>query len=42
MIDEALWLPVVNFKQVAFTSTRLGNYQATPAFGPIVSQMWVR
>ncbi|WP_329443767.1 ABC transporter substrate-binding protein [Streptomyces canus] len=42
VIDEALWLPVVNFKQVSFTSTRLGNYQATPAFGPIVSQMWVR
>lgn len=42
VIDEALWLPVANVKQVAFTSARLGNYQTTPASGPIVSQMWVR
>lgn len=42
VIDEALWLPVVNFRQVAFTSARLGNYQSTSASGPLVSQMWVR
>ncbi|MFC8429973.1 ABC transporter substrate-binding protein [Streptomyces sp. NPDC057253] len=42
VIDEALWLPVVNFKQVAFASARLGNYQSTSASGPLVSQMWVR
>ncbi|WP_449349478.1 ABC transporter substrate-binding protein [Streptomyces shaanxiensis] len=42
VIDEALWLPVANVKQVVFTSTRLGNYQTSPAYGPLVSQMWVR
>ena len=42
VIDEALWLPVAQVKQVSFTSTRLGNHQSTPASGPIVSQMWVR
>lgn len=42
VIDEAVWLPVASVSQVAFTSTRLGNYQAAPGFGPLVSQMWVR
>jgi peptide/nickel transport system substrate-binding protein len=42
VIDEAVWLPVANVRQVAFTSTRLGNYQTAPGFGPLVSQMWVR
>ena len=41
-IDEAVWIPVANIKQVSFTSTRLGNYQTTLGFGPLVSQMWVR
>jgi peptide/nickel transport system substrate-binding protein len=40
--DEAVWLPVANVKQVAFTSARLGNYQTALGFGPLVSQMWVR
>ena len=42
VVDEAVQLPVANVKQVAFTSARLGNYQTTPGFGPLVSQMWVR
>ena len=42
VIDEAVWIPVANVKQVSFTSTRLGNYQTTLGFGPLVSQMWVR
>ncbi|ANS64450.1 extracellular solute-binding protein [Streptomyces lincolnensis] len=41
-VDEAVWIPVANVKQVSFTSTRLGNYQTTLGFGPLVSQMWVR
>ncbi|MFI6407180.1 ABC transporter substrate-binding protein [Streptomyces sp. NPDC050548] len=42
VVDEAVQLPVANVRQVAFTSARLGNYQTTPGFGPLVSQMWVR
>ncbi|MFF4258019.1 BTAD domain-containing putative transcriptional regulator [Streptomyces sp. NPDC001663] len=42
VIDEAVWIPVANVKQVAFISTRLGNYQTALGFGPLVSQMWVR
>ncbi|MFG2371463.1 hypothetical protein ACGFY9_08295 [Streptomyces sp. NPDC048504] len=40
--DEAVQLPVANVRQVAFTSARLGNYQTTPGFGPLVSRMWVQ
>ncbi|MEU6142140.1 BTAD domain-containing putative transcriptional regulator [Streptomyces sp. NPDC047081] len=42
VIDEAVWIPVANLRQVSFTSTRLGNYQTALGFGPLISQMWVR
>ena len=41
VVDEAVQLPIANVRQVVFTSARLGNYQTTPGFGPLVSQMWV-
>jgi YVTN family beta-propeller protein len=40
--DQAPYVPVLNAGTAGFVSSRLGNYQESPVYGPLVDQMWVR
>jgi YVTN family beta-propeller protein len=40
--DQAPWAPVINEASTVFVSTRVGNYQESAQYGPLLSQMWVR
>jgi YVTN family beta-propeller protein len=40
--DQAPYVPVFNHGPAAFVSSRVGNYQASPVYGPLLDQMWVR
>jgi peptide/nickel transport system substrate-binding protein len=39
---KALWVPLFNIYRADFVSNRVGNYQYSPWFGPLLSQLWVR
>jgi YVTN family beta-propeller protein len=41
--DQAPWLPVFDESfSTGFVSSRVGNYQDSPFYGPLLDQMWVR
>ena len=40
--DEAPWVPIFNGGDTQFVSSRVGNYQESPEYGPLLDQMWVR
>jgi peptide/nickel transport system substrate-binding protein len=40
--DQAPYVPFFNLGAAGFVSSRVGNYQASPVYGPLVDQMWVR
>ena len=40
--DEAPWVPIFNGGDTQFVSSRVGNYQESPQYGPLLDQMWVR
>jgi ABC-type transport system substrate-binding protein len=40
--NQAPWVPVSNGKSTVFVSSRLGNYQESAQYGPLLDQMWVR
>src|SRR6202042_1327105 len=40
--DQAPWVPVFNETSAGFVSSRVGNYQESPEYGPLLDQMWVR
>lgn len=40
--NDAPWIPLVNDKEAALTSARVGNYQDNPMLGPLFDQMWTR
>jgi peptide/nickel transport system substrate-binding protein len=40
--DEAPYVPVYNGADAGFVSSRAGNYQASPVYGPLLDQIWVR
>jgi YVTN family beta-propeller protein len=40
--DEAPLVPLYDETSAAFVSSRVGNYQASPEYGPLLDQMWVR
>ena len=40
--DQAPYVPVYNQTSAGFVSSRVGNYQASAEYGPLVDQMWVR
>jgi YVTN family beta-propeller protein len=42
LVDEAPWVPLINARKVILVSQRLGNYQFSATWGPLVDQMWVR
>jgi peptide/nickel transport system substrate-binding protein len=40
--DQAAFVPVFNADFAGFVSSRVGNYQESPVYGPLIDQMWVR
>jgi YVTN family beta-propeller protein len=40
--DQAPYVPIDNGGTAGFVSSRAGNYQASPVYGPLLDQMWVR
>jgi ABC-type transport system substrate-binding protein/DNA-binding SARP family transcriptional activator len=40
--DQAPYIPVLNEADAGFVSSRVGNYQESPEFGPLIDQMWVQ
>jgi peptide/nickel transport system substrate-binding protein len=41
--NQAPWVPVDNSTlSTGFVSARVGNYQDSPFYGPLVDQLWVR
>ena len=40
--DQAPYVPVDNGGTAGFVSSRVGNYQESPVYGPLLDQMWVR
>jgi YVTN family beta-propeller protein len=40
--DQAPWAPVLNEASTVFVSSRVGNYQESPVYGPLLGQLWVR
>ena len=40
--DRAPYVPVFNISDADFLSSRVGNYQRSPEYGPLLDQMWVR
>jgi peptide/nickel transport system substrate-binding protein len=42
LVERAIAIPLVNPKQVAFVSKRVGNFQQHPVLGTLISQLWVR
>jgi len=42
VIDQAPWVPLVNRSFANIVSQRLGNFQVSPQWGPLVDQMWVQ
>jgi YVTN family beta-propeller protein len=40
--DQAPYVPVYDETSAGFVSSRAGNYQTSPEYGPLLDQMWVR
>jgi YVTN family beta-propeller protein len=40
--DQAPWVPILNQAATTFVSARIGNYQESPIYGPLLDQLWVR
>lgn len=40
--NQAPYVPVYDDSSAAFVSARVGNYQDSPEYGPLLDQMWVR
>ena len=39
--DQAPYVPILNAGMAGFVSSRAGNYQASPVYGPLLDQMWI-
>lgn len=42
LVDRAPLVPLANARFVSLVSQRLGNHLFSPAWGPLIDQMWVR
>lgn len=42
LVDQAVWVPLVNTRAIELVSKRLGNYQYHPVWGFMADQAWVR
>ena len=40
--DQAPWVPILNQAATTFVSARIGNFQESPIYGPLLDQLWVR
>jgi ABC-type transport system substrate-binding protein len=40
--NQAPWEPVFNESTTVFVSARVGNYQASAIYGPLLDQIWIR
>jgi peptide/nickel transport system substrate-binding protein len=40
--DQAPWVPVLSQGATTLVSARIGNFQESPIYGPLLDQMWVR
>jgi peptide/nickel transport system substrate-binding protein len=40
--DQAPYVALLNQCMAGFVSSRVGNYEESPVYGPLVDQMWVR
>jgi YVTN family beta-propeller protein len=40
--DQAPYVPIFNVDMAEFVSSRAGNYEISPVYGPLFDQMWVR
>jgi YVTN family beta-propeller protein len=40
--DRAPWVPLENAAPTVFVSSRVGNYQESAGYGPLLDQAWVR
>jgi YVTN family beta-propeller protein len=39
--NDAPWIPVVDESSTVFVSARVGNYQQSPGYGPLLDQIWI-
>jgi len=39
---QAPWVPIYDRSSTMFVSARVGNYQESPVYGPLLDQIWVR
>ena len=39
---QAPYVPILNYGQAGFVSSRVRNYQESPVYGPLLDQMWIR
>ena len=42
LTNDAPWVPGPATRFVTLVSSRVGNYQSHPVFGPLIDQLWVR
>jgi YVTN family beta-propeller protein len=42
LTNRAIWLPTVTPNETDLVSSRVGNYQYNPVWGPLVDRLWVR
>ena len=42
LVDQALWIPLVVRQWVNLVSERIGNFQVSPQYGPLIDLMWVQ
>ena len=42
LVDQAPWIPLVARQWVNLVSERIGNFQVSPQYGPLVELMWVQ
>jgi YVTN family beta-propeller protein len=40
--DQAPWVPLFSWGSTVLVSSRVGNYQESPGYGPLLDQLWVR
>jgi ABC-type transport system substrate-binding protein/DNA-binding SARP family transcriptional activator len=41
LTDRAVWLPTITPNETDLVSSRVGNYQYNPVWGPLIDQLWV-
>jgi peptide/nickel transport system substrate-binding protein len=42
LVDYAPWVPLLTPNKGYLVAKRVGNYQYSPVYGPLLDQLWVR